>query len=108
MASCPEDNYSPWLEAQVPVTGLAEDLLGQEVKTKMSAFCTADTSEDILARYSVSQLIDMNYCPPWWVQSQEVLGRCLPSLTRSVLSGIAKYLIIKQDEVFLAPSVDSK
>ena len=89
VASCPEDNYSPWLEAQVPVTGLAEDLLGQEVKTKMSAFCTADTSEDILARYSVSQLIDMNYCPPWWVQSQEVLGRCLPSLTRSVLSGIA-------------------
>ena len=82
MASCPEDNYSPWLEAQVPVTGLAEDLLGQEVKTKMSAFCTADTSEDILARYSVSQLIDMNYCPPWWVQSQEVLGRCLPSLTK--------------------------
>ena len=33
-------------------------------------------------RYSVSQLIDMNYCPPWWVQSAQVMGRCLPSLTK--------------------------
>ena len=33
-------------------------------------------------RYSVSQLIDMNYCPPWWVQSTQVMGRCLPSLTK--------------------------
>ena len=74
VSECPGDNYSPWLEAQV------SSLLEGEVKERMRPFCTADTTEQIFASLSVSQLLDRNYCPPWWVDSQQVLGRCLPSL----------------------------
>ena len=77
-----KDNYSPWLESQIPVTGVAESLLGDDVKTKMRPYCTSDTTDDIFDRYSVGQLIDMNYCPPWWVQSAEVMGRCKDHLYR--------------------------
>ena len=79
---CPGDNYSPWLESQIPVSELAESLLTDDVKTKMRPYCTADTSDEVFGRLSVSQLLDMNYCPPWWVQSSDVLGRCLPSLLK--------------------------
>ena len=79
---CPQDNYSPWLEAQVPVTGLADTILGDDVKNKMRPYCTADTSDEIFDKHSVSQLLDLNYCPPWWVQSSQVMGRCLPSITK--------------------------
>ena len=79
---CPKENYSPWLESQIPVTGLAESLLGDDVKTKMRPYCTSDTNDDLFDSLSVSQLLERNYCPPWWVQSSEVLGRCLPSLVK--------------------------
>ena len=74
VSECPADNYSPWLESQV------SSLLEGVVKEKMRPFCTSDTTEEIFSSLSVSQLLDRNYCPPWWVESQQVLGRCLPSL----------------------------
>ena len=55
-------------------------LLEGDIKSRMRPFCTADTSEEIFSSLSVGQLLDRNYCPPWWVESQQVLGRCLPSL----------------------------
>ena len=79
---CPQDNYSPWLEAQIPVTGIADDILGDDVKKKMRPFCTADTTDEIFNKHSANQLLDLNYCPPWWVQSKQIMGRCLPSLTK--------------------------
>ena len=57
-------------------------LLEGDIKSRMRPFCTADTSEEIFSSLSVAQLLDRNYCPPWWVESQQVLGRCLPSLAK--------------------------
>ena len=60
--------------------GQLSSLLEGDIKSRMRPFCTADTTEEIFSSLSVGQLLDRNYCPPWWVESQQVLGRCLPSL----------------------------
>ena len=84
--SVPRDNYSPWLESQadniIAASDTVSSLLEADIKSKMRPFCTADTSDEVFSRLSVGQLLDRNYCPPWWVESQEVLGRCLPSLAQ--------------------------
>ena len=86
VAQCPGDNYSPWMESQagnvISTSETVSSLLDTDIKTRMRPFCTADTSEEVFSSLSVAQLLDRNYCPPWWVESQQVLGRCLPSLAK--------------------------
>jgi len=78
---CPSDSFSPWMESQLPIPEVPSILGGVSVKDRMKPFCTQDMTEDILTRLSVGQLVERKYCPPWWVHSSNILGRCLPSLT---------------------------
>ena len=47
-----------------------------QVKARMLPYCTADTTAELAASLSVAQLLERNYCPPWWVASQQVAGSC--------------------------------
>ena len=38
--------------------------------------CGRYTTAELAASLSVAQLLERNYCPPWWVASQQVAGSC--------------------------------
>ena len=57
---CPDDNFSPWLESQIPVSDLAESLVDGDTKTKMKPYCTSDTTEEIFDRYAHVCLPNIN------------------------------------------------
>jgi len=69
---CPDNTYSP----------LAYLKLGESevsIKEKMRPYCKL-VADDIYKSKSVESLIKEEICPPWWVKSTEVLGRCFPSI----------------------------
>jgi len=70
---CPDEMYSPL--AVLKFGGGSED----DIKTKMRPYCKL-VDDSIFGSKSVATLIKEEICPPWWVKSTEVLGRCFPTV----------------------------
>lgn len=69
---CPDDNFSPLAEIKKPSPfGMSEGA----IKAKMKPYCKPED----LADSSVETLIKDEICPPWWLKSSDVLGRCFPA-----------------------------
>jgi len=67
---CPDESYSPLFNAE---TGTSE----AEIKRKMKDFCRMDKMEEF-NRLSVKKLVQEGICPPWYLESSNFLGYCLP------------------------------
>ena len=71
---CPKENY----------LGLGADKLigiggGEESdKEKMKPYCKK-IDEGKFQEFSVKELIANEICPPWYLKSTEILGRCFPT-----------------------------
>merc|ERR1719369_2332111 len=69
---CPKENYSPLSSATL---GLENQ---ETIKTRIRPYCTSDLTEKDLEEKSVQELVHEGQCPPWYISSTPVLGRCLP------------------------------
>ena len=69
MNKCPEENYSPLGQAKLGTNQ-------QEIKQTMKPYCrpVSDTEFD----QDVETLVRKEICPPWYLKSTEILGRCFP------------------------------
>jgi len=50
----------------------------QSIKKRVKPFCTIALSDQELREKSVEDLVHSGQCPPWYLISSPVLGRCLP------------------------------
>ena len=50
------------------------------IKTRMREFCSSPLPEDLFLQLSVTELVERELCPAWYLASSSVLGRCLPVL----------------------------
>ena len=50
----------------------------QIIKTKMKPFCTSAVTDKEFEQKPVQKLVYDGQCPPWYLVSSPVLGRCLP------------------------------
>eukprot|EP00094_Tigriopus_californicus_P004803 TCALIF_04623-PA protein Name:"Similar to SLC44A5 Choline transporter-like protein 5 (Macaca fascicularis)" AED:0.13 eAED:0.13 QI:715/0.81/0.91/1/0.63/0.75/12/74/636 len=72
---CPNDFGRPW--AEINDAGNSQT----DVKRKMFPFCGPKMAESQITDDSITvkELILQKICPPWWVPSKTLLGRCIPS-----------------------------
>jgi len=68
---CPDESYSPLFNAE---TGKTSET---EIKRRMKDFCRMDKMEEF-NKFSVKKLVQEGICPPWYLQSSDILGYCLP------------------------------
>jgi len=68
---CPEENYSPLADAKLGVTSQ------QKIKIRMKPFCKKVSDETF--NQDVETLVRKEICPPWYLKSTEILGRCFPA-----------------------------
>eukprot|EP00092_Neocalanus_flemingeri_P022536 GFUD01024438.1.p1 GENE.GFUD01024438.1~~GFUD01024438.1.p1 ORF type:complete len:770 (+),score=149.75 GFUD01024438.1:193-2502(+) len=66
---CPDENYSPLGEAKLGTNQ-------QQIKERMKPFCKPVSDEQF--KQDVETLVQKEICPPWYLKSSEVLGRCFP------------------------------
>jgi len=70
--NCPVENFTPLKEA---IVGKESE---ESIKNKLKPFCSFYTTEKDYNSLTVSQLIDKQYCPPWYLASSSIMGRCIP------------------------------
>jgi len=75
VARCPSSTYSAYGSSAL---GRGED----EIKDTIFPFCNVET-RDQLNTATVKQLIDNHICPPWYLSSTSVFGRCFPTISNS-------------------------
>ena len=68
------------------------------IKKEMKAYCKLMKDEDYNNK-SVSTLVSEGLCPPWYLSSSAVLGRCLPTPTSFDESVTSRDTDDKDDEV---------
>jgi len=76
VSQCPQENYSPSTAASL----LKEDQL--VIKDKIKPFCKPGLTELKFRQKTVEDLIQSGDCPPWYLASSPVLGRCLPGTSK--------------------------
>jgi len=71
VSHCPDETFSAYgsLEA-----GVAE----HSIKDRIFPYCNVQNRSDLDGR-SVKQLIQDEICPPWYITSSSLFGRCFPS-----------------------------
>ena len=78
---CPQENYSP----------LGALKLGEpefNIKRKMKPYCRL-VSEEVFSQ-DVKTLIEKEICPPWYLKSTEILGRCFPASMQPAVNNTDK------------------
>eukprot|EP00095_Tigriopus_kingsejongensis_P005861 maker-scaffold38_size502422-snap-gene-1.13 protein:Tk05861 transcript:maker-scaffold38_size502422-snap-gene-1.13-mRNA-1 annotation:"hypothetical protein DAPPUDRAFT_305570" len=75
VAECPDSFGRPWAEV-----GEAENT-DTSVKRRMFPYCGPKMTEAQITddTITVKDLIRDKICPPWWVPSKTLLGRCVPN-----------------------------
>lgn len=71
VSHCPNETYSAY-------RSLAEGVDEGSIKERMYPYCNVQNKHD-LHKYSVEQLIQNEICPPWYIASSSLFGRCFPS-----------------------------
>ena len=84
---CPSATYSPLLASKTP--GISEEV----IKDTMKPYCNVIddvnytglnvVNSSAFRRLRVQELIDKEVCPPWYLPSTALLGRCFPSFDTS-------------------------
>lgn len=72
---CPSDFGRPWVEIDDSKNSQTD------IKRRMFPFCSPKMTESQITDDSITvkNLIRQKICPPWWVPSKTLLGRCIPS-----------------------------
>merc|ERR550519_283297 len=70
---CPDENYFP---LGLAVSGVPGDAI---LKAKIREFCSLDMDKKENRNKTVKQLIEENICPPWYLKSTAMWGRCFPN-----------------------------
>jgi len=71
VSNCPNESASPLFDAETERKSEAE------IKESMKDFCRMDKMNEFNT-LSVKELVKEGICPPWYLQSSDVLGYCLP------------------------------
>jgi len=85
---CPQENYSP----------LGALKLGESeftIKKKMKEYCKPVSEEEF--QQDVQTLINKEICPPWYLKSTEVLGRCFPDI-QPAKNETEEQVLVRKDE----------
>jgi len=86
---CPDESYSPLAAATAAENAKGfGSLVGQlasqhlqteeQIKAQMSPYCKKKEFASLASTHSVRDLVRDGVCPPWYLKSSEILGRCLP------------------------------
>jgi len=77
---CPDENFSPLAEAKkTEVGGSLVGMSQQEIKDKMRPYCKPVNLDE----KDVKTLVKEDICPPWYIKSADLLGRCFPTAMSS-------------------------
>ena len=83
---CPSATYSPYLESKIPGS---EDVIKRTMKPYCNVIDDVNytglnvVNSSAFDRLSVQELIAKEVCPPWYLPSTALLGRCFPSFDTS-------------------------
>jgi len=92
---CPDENFSPLAEAKK--SSLGGSLVGmseQEIKNKMKPYCKPENLED----RDVVTLVNEEVCPPWYLKSSDLLGRCFPASLSAGSNNQSEEVVVRKIE----------
>eukprot|EP00091_Calanus_sinicus_P007089 TRINITY_DN1798_c0_g1_i2.p1 TRINITY_DN1798_c0_g1~~TRINITY_DN1798_c0_g1_i2.p1 ORF type:complete len:344 (-),score=69.57 TRINITY_DN1798_c0_g1_i2:1062-2093(-) len=84
---CPTENYSPLGALRL---GINEDI----IKKKMKPYCRPVSDEQF--KQGVKTLVDKEICPPWYLKSTEILGRCFPASMQAAENNTNEEVIVRK------------
>jgi len=85
---CPKETYSPIGALKLGIESEST------IKRKMKPYCRLVNEE--VFRKDVKTLIDQEICPPWYLKSTEILGRCFPASMEPAVNNTNKEVIVRQ------------
>jgi len=86
---CPQESYSPLADAKL---GTSQ----QKIKNRMKPYCKK-VSDDTFNQ-DVETLVRKEICPPWYLKSTEILGRCFPASIKTDTNTTTNEVIVKKME----------
>jgi len=92
---CPQENFSPLAEAKkTEKFGTSVGMSQQEIKDRMMPFCKPVDFGD----RDVKTLVDEEICPPWYLKSSDLLGRCFPTGVTVSSSNQSQEVVVPRTE----------